>query len=124
MKSFQNWPGTSGSSGGGARRIVASSNPLASKVPANDSSTTNTTRCPRSLRTLPIPTQLFVGPNAPSGKNTIVFGSVTLALHASDRAHSLGGPTGLSGPADPFRKRSVPFALPLRGALYGGACRS
>ena len=77
MKSFQNWPGTSGSSGGGARRIVASSNPLASNVPANDSSTTNTTRCPRSFRTLPMPTQLFVGPNAPSGKNTIVFVSAT-----------------------------------------------
>ncbi len=44
MKSFQNWPGTSGSAGGGARRIVASSKPFASKVPANDSSTTNTTR--------------------------------------------------------------------------------
>ena len=79
MKSFQNWPGTSGSSGGGARRIVASSKPLASSVPANDSSTTNTTRCPRSRSTVPMPTQLFVGPNAPSGKNTTVFGSVTLA---------------------------------------------
>ena len=32
------------------------------EVPANDSSTTNTTRCPRSRKTWPIPTQLFVGP--------------------------------------------------------------
>ena len=62
MKSIQNWPGTSGSAGGGPSRIVRSSKPLASSVPANDSSTMNTTRCPRSRRTLPIPTQLFVGP--------------------------------------------------------------
>jgi hypothetical protein len=44
MKSFQNCPGSSGSAGGGARRIVRSSKPLASRVPAKDSSTTNTTR--------------------------------------------------------------------------------
>ena len=72
MKSFQNWPGSSSCSGGGPRRIVASSKPLASRVPANDSSTTNTTRCPRRRRTSPIPTQLLVGPKAPSGKKTTV----------------------------------------------------
>ena len=44
MKSFQNWPGTSGSSGGGASRISRSSNPWASSAPAKDSSTMNTTR--------------------------------------------------------------------------------
>ena len=44
MKSFQNWPGSSGCSGAGARRISRSSKPLASSVPAKDSSTTNTTR--------------------------------------------------------------------------------
>jgi hypothetical protein len=31
-----------------------------------------TTRWPRRRRTSPIPTQLFVGPKAPSGKKTIV----------------------------------------------------
>ena len=30
--------------------------------PANDSSTMNTTRCPRLRSTSPMPTQLFVGP--------------------------------------------------------------
>ena len=72
MKSIQNWPGTSGSTGGGPRRIRRSSKPCASSRPANDSSTMKTTRWPRSRSTLPIPTQLLVGPNAPSGKNTIV----------------------------------------------------
>ena len=69
-KSFQNWPGASSTSGDGFNRISASSKPCASSVPANDSSTTNTTRSPRSSSTRPIPTQLFVGPNAPSGKKT------------------------------------------------------
>src|ERR1700743_1728583 len=49
-----------------------SSKPLASSVPAKDSSITNTTRWPRRRSTSPMPTQLLVGPNAPSGKNTIV----------------------------------------------------
>ena len=31
-----------------------------------------TTRCPRWRSTAPIPTQLLVGPNAPSGKKTII----------------------------------------------------
>ena len=75
MKSFQNWPGTSGSAGGGPRRTRRSSNPCTASRPANDSSTTNTTRWPRRRRTSPIPTQLFVGPYAPSGKKTIVFGT-------------------------------------------------
>ena len=76
MKSIQNWPGTSGSAGGGPRRISRSSKPFASSVPAKISSTMKTTRWPRSRRTLPIPTQLLVGPKAPSGKNTIVRLSV------------------------------------------------
>ncbi len=62
MKSIQNWPGTSGSAGGGPSRMSRSSNPLASSVPANDSSTTNTTRWPCARSTCPMPTQLFVGP--------------------------------------------------------------
>ena len=62
MKSIQNWPGTSGSAGGGPRRISRSSKPLASRLPANDSSTMNTTRWPRARSTLPMPAQLFVGP--------------------------------------------------------------
>ncbi len=62
MKSIQNWPGTSGSAGGGPSRMSRSSNPFASRVPANDSSTTKTTRWPRARSTWPIPTQLFVGP--------------------------------------------------------------
>ena len=62
MKSIQNWPGTSGSAGGGPSRMSRSSNPFISSVPANDSSTMNTTRWPRARSTCPIPTQLFVGP--------------------------------------------------------------
>ena len=62
MKSFQNWPGASSVSGGGPSRISRSSNPRASRLPANDSSMTNTTRTPRARSTCPIPTQLFVGP--------------------------------------------------------------
>jgi hypothetical protein len=75
MKSFQNWPGTSGSAGGGPRRIRRSSKPWTASRPANDSSTTKTTRWPRRRRTSPIPTQLLVGPYAPSGKKTMVFGA-------------------------------------------------
>ena len=73
MKSIQNWPGASSVSGGGPRRITRSSNPRASSVPANDSSTMNTTRWPRSRRIAPMPAQLLVGPYAPSGKKTIVL---------------------------------------------------
>ena len=73
MKSFQNCPGASSTSGGGPSRISRSSNPRASSVPANDSSTMNTTRWPRARSCSPMPTQLLVGPNAPSGKNTTVF---------------------------------------------------
>ena len=62
MKSIQNWPGTSGLAGGGPRRISRSSKPFASSLPAKLSSTMNTTRWPRRRRTLPMPTQLFVGP--------------------------------------------------------------
>jgi hypothetical protein len=57
---------------GGVSRISRSSNPCASSVPAKDSSTMKTTRWPRRRSTAPIPTQLLVGPNAPSGKKTIV----------------------------------------------------
>ena len=35
----------------------------------------NTTRWPRARRTSPMPTQLFVGPYAPSGKKAMVFGT-------------------------------------------------
>src|SRR4051794_10235803 len=73
MKSFQNWPGSSGSAGGGASRIRRSSKPFSSRLPAKDSSTMNTTLCPRRRSTSPMPTQLFVGPNAPSGKNAKVL---------------------------------------------------
>jgi hypothetical protein len=62
MKSFQNWPGASSTSGLGPSRIRRSSKPWASSVPAKDSSTMNTTRCPRLRRTSPMPTQLLVGP--------------------------------------------------------------
>ena len=72
MKSIQNCPGASSCSGGGPRRIRRSSKPRASSVPANDSSTMKTTRCPRSRSTAPMPAQLLVGPWAPSGKKTIV----------------------------------------------------
>src|SRR3954451_24889609 len=81
MKSFQNWPGTSGSSGGGASRMVRSSKPFSSRLPANDCSTMNTTRWPRPRSTSPMPTQLLVGPKAPSGKNaTVLIQQETLML--------------------------------------------
>ena len=50
MKSFQNWPGSSSTSGGGPSRIRRSSKPFASRFPANDSSTMKTTRWPRSAQ--------------------------------------------------------------------------
>ena len=89
MKSFQNCPGSSGTSGGGARRISRSSNPFSSRVPANDSSITKTTRCPRRCSTSPMPMQLLVGPNAPSGKKTIVLPSamVTAAYVRQSDGH-------------------------------------
>jgi hypothetical protein len=37
-----------------------------------------TTRAPRRRSTSPMPTQLFVGPNAPSGKKTIVGAPVAM----------------------------------------------
>jgi hypothetical protein len=62
MKSIQNWPGASSTSGFGPSRIRRSSNPFSDSVPANDSSRMNTTRWPRRRSTSPMPTQLFVGP--------------------------------------------------------------
>src|SRR4051794_15327618 len=88
MKSFQNWPGSSSCSGGGPRRMSRSSNPFSSRVPAKDSSTTKTTRWPRSRSTSPIPTQLLVGPKAPSGKKTIVR-SLTAGAYSGPRAARL-----------------------------------
>ena len=64
-------------SSGGAIRISRSSKPFFSSTPVNDSSITNTMRCPRSFKTFAIATQLLVGPHAPgSGKNAIVLRSV------------------------------------------------
>jgi len=62
MKSFQNCPGVSSTRGFGFKRMRASSKPLASRVPAKDSSTTKTTLAPMALSTFAMPTQLFVGP--------------------------------------------------------------
>ena len=62
MKSFQNWPGTSGVSGRGVRRMSRSSKPRGSMLPAKDSSRMKTIRAPRSWSTCAMPTQLFVGP--------------------------------------------------------------
>ena len=108
MKSFQNWPGSSSCSGGGPRRMWVSSKPLASSVPAKDSSTMKITRLPRCLRTLPIPTQLLVGPNAPSGKNTMVLGSVNCA--------SLGSlPDCYPPPRRPSTRQSQALMCRVRG---------
>ena len=67
MKSFQNCPAScccrrSLASAGGDRSTRSSSNPSGSSLPRQDASAANTTRCPRCRSTLPIPTQLFVGP--------------------------------------------------------------
>jgi hypothetical protein len=78
MKSFQNCPGSSSWAGGAERRISRSSNPFSSSVPAKDSSITKTTRWPWRRNTSPIPTQLLVGPKAPSGKKTMVLASASL----------------------------------------------
>ena len=59
-------------------RMRASSKPRFSSSPSNDSSTTNTTRMPRSRRWLPTATRLLVGPQAPgSGKKATVGCSLT-----------------------------------------------
>ena len=100
MKSFQNCPGSSSVSGAGPSRISRSSNPCASRLPANDSSITNTTRCPRSRSTCPMPTQLFVGPYAPSGKNTIVAACCSMVPLA--RSRSLAGVANLREPSATF----------------------
>ena len=92
MKSFQNWPGASGSPGAAESRISRSSKPLASRLPAKDSSATKTTRWPRRRSTSPMPTQLFVGPNAPSGKKTIVRRSGWLMTRQPNDAAAADGP--------------------------------
>ena len=68
MKSIQNWPGISATSGGGPRRISRSSKPLASSVPANDSSTMNTTRWPRALQHLADPDAVVRRPEGALGE--------------------------------------------------------
>jgi alkyl hydroperoxide reductase subunit AhpC len=74
MNSAQGSAVGSAASSAGAIRISRSSNPRASRTPVNDSSTTKTTRWPRSRSTSPSATQLLVGPHAPgSGKNTMVL---------------------------------------------------
>ena len=73
MNSAQPSPTASGCSGAGAIRISASSKPRRSSSPAKDSSTTKTTRWPRSRSGSVIATRLLVGPQAPgSGKTAIV----------------------------------------------------
>src|SRR3954452_8787078 len=114
MKSFQNCPGASSTSGDGPSRISRSSNPRASSVPANDSSTMNTTRWPRAFSCSPIPTQLFVGPNAPSGKNTTVFDT-------SPPGRGTGGPPpDAGGPPEEVRLDRGGRRLGLRVALPDG----
>ena len=79
MKSIQNWPGTSGSAGGGPSRISRSSKPFASSVPGERLlQHEHDAVAARRAGHCPIPTQLFVGPKALSGKKTIVRGSVTV----------------------------------------------
>src|SRR5438105_1456641 len=109
MKSFQNCPGSSSTSGFGLSRISASSNPCASSVPANDSSTTKTTRAPRSRSTRPIPTQLFVGPYAPSGKNAIVGPATARGLYVKVRMWK-------SSTSRPFAVRRASLAIPSRSS--------
>ena len=73
MKSFQNWPGVVlGPRAARRGRISRPLEALGLERPFHDDSTTNTTRWPRSRRTVPMPMQLFVGPYAASGKKTIV----------------------------------------------------
>ena len=74
MKSFQNWPGSSSVSGGGASRISRSSNPCASSAPGERllDDEDDPVAAPRGARRR-CPTQLFVGPYALSGKKAIVL---------------------------------------------------
>src|SRR6202000_1167793 len=90
MKSFQNCPGASSASGGGVRRIVRYCSPCAPSGPAKDSSTMKTTRWPRRRSTSPMPTQLLVGPNAPSGKNTMVRARSATLLKISGMDFGIG----------------------------------
>ena len=72
MKSFQNCPGSSSTSGGGPSRMSRSSKPCASSDAGERLLDDEEHPVTAVAQTCPIPTQLFVGPNAPSGKNTMV----------------------------------------------------
>src|SRR3954447_25957885 len=119
MKSFQNCPGSSSCSGAGPSRISRSSKPCASSAPANDCSTMNTTRCPRRRSTSPIPTQLFVGPYALSGKKTIVLTRREPTVPALTAAREHGAAGG--GQPDGARTTAARAAEPGRkGDRAGG----
>ena len=110
-------------SSGGAIRIMRSSNPLASRTPSNDSSTTKTIRWPRSDSTLAMATQLLVGPQAPgSGKNAIVLASVMCVCLLSAW---VAGVERLGDEADdPRRVRAVRVAVRIVGARVPARARA
>src|SRR5262245_39616865 len=72
MKFFQKAP-VAAASIGSDMSTSRSSKPYFENIPENDRSATNTGRCPRSRQACAMPTQFSAGPNAASGKNTIVF---------------------------------------------------
>ena len=71
MKSFQNWPGSSGSRRG-AEPHQPLLEPLCLERPRERLLDHEHDPVAARASTSPIPTQLLVGPNAPSGKKTIV----------------------------------------------------
>ena len=73
MKSFQNWPGASSTSGGGPEPHQALLEPARLEGAGERLLDDEHDAEAAGAAAAPIPTQLFVGPNAPSGKNTTVF---------------------------------------------------
>ena len=73
MKSFQNWPGTSSTSGGGVEAHARSSKPLRLERPRERLLDDEHDPVAALAEHVPMPTQLFVGPKAPSGKKTMVL---------------------------------------------------
>ena len=72
MKSFQNWPGASSTSGGGAEAHQPLLEALGGQRAGERLLDDEDHAVAALAQELPMPTQLLVGPNAPSGKKTTV----------------------------------------------------
>ena len=72
MKSFQNWPGASSTSGFGPSRISRSSNPRASSVPCERLLDDEDDPVPAGAQHVADADAVVGGPERPFGKNTTV----------------------------------------------------